>query len=193
MGWIAIGVLLGSVLCSCSSDKIVAVDTANYAVEIDAKLSSDADGYYYLTLDRNRTQTIHTLYGWALRNGEPVRHAETGPPQGVIVEWNSSHEWILSDSLMYIINRPCPYPNDDQIDCVWVVNGDVQKDTIYLSQYEGHTVPTVNESNYSTADGEINTVFAPVWWMSGDTVLITARAYFHNGAEAVDSIQVILE
>jgi hypothetical protein len=39
-------------------------------------------------------------------------------------------------------------------------------------------VPTVNCCSYSNADGEINTMFAPVQSMEGDTA--TIRMYFFD-------------
>ena len=35
--------------------------------------------------------------------------------------------------------------------------------------------------HYSTMDGEINTMFAPVQSMKGDTVTVSAKAYFADG------------
>ena len=42
-------------------------------------------------------------------------------------------------------------------------------------------VPTINDMCYSTNEGEINIMFAPVENMKGDTVLIKAQAEFADG------------
>ena len=42
-------------------------------------------------------------------------------------------------------------------------------------------VPTVNGASYSTMDGEINIMFAPVQVMEGDTITVTGVAHFADG------------
>jgi hypothetical protein len=48
-------------------------------------------------------------------------------------------------------------------------------------------VPTVNSSSRSNQEGEVNTMFAPVWSMRGDTVDVTAR--YTNPAYSEDEYE----
>ena len=54
-------------------------------------------------------------------------------------------------------------------------------DTTYVTWFEGFEVPTINDMCYSTNEGEINIMFAPVENMKGDTVLVKAQAEFADG------------
>ena len=87
------------------------------------------------------------------------------PLEVLKVHWQSSHYWYLGDTLGYIVNR---YLTDEGIY--------VSVDTSYVIGFDGMEVPTVNFSSYSNASGEVNTMFAPVQSMEGDTV--TIRMYF---------------
>ena len=92
-------------------------------------------------------------------NGEPLEVLK--------VHWESSHYWMLGDTLGYIVNR---YLTDDGIY--------VSVDTSYVVGFDGMEVPTINFSSYSNSDGEVNTMIAPVRSMVGDTM--TIRMYFWN-------------
>ena len=66
-------------------------------------------------------------------------------------------------------------------------------DTSYITWFDGFEVPTINETCYSTEDGEINIMFAPVNNMKGDTVDIKATAVFADGYRTSKELSIILE
>ena len=170
------------VLSACSS--VVGLVIENYEMTLNPRLEQNDDGYYLLTVVDNGTQTIHRISGHVTLNGVPLEY------QRVI--WESSHYWFLSDSVAFIIRRnSCPTNQSHNIQCVFVINSGVIQDTVYLSQFEGIEIPTVNMVSLSAADGEINTVFAPIYAMMGDTVEVTAYALFPTG-EVEQSINIIL-
>jgi hypothetical protein len=176
---------LGAVIIAACGDGSAALDPPVYQMTIDARLLPNADGLYELTLNRHTTQTIHRISGHVTVNGQPLEN------QRVI--WESSHSWIIADTLAFIIRRECPFPESSDIDCIWVINTDGStRDTVYHTQFEGMEVPTVNSVAISSSSGEINTVFAPVWWMAGDTVTVTATALFPTADER-DSVQIVLQ
>lgn len=51
-------------------------------------------------------------------------------------------------------------------------------------------VPTINTASYVGADGEINTVIAPIYRMKNDTLVVTAQI---NDWEVTQSIKIVLE
>ena len=155
-----------------------------YEMVLDARLPSNADGFYELSVNPNSTQTIHRISGRVFADGQPLEYER--------VVWESSHSWLLSDSLSVIVRKSCPFPDTSDVDCIWLItNEGAAKDTLLLTQFVGEEVPTVNAVSISAPDGEINTIFAPVWWMAGDTVTITAHALFRTGEQS-DSVRVIL-
>jgi hypothetical protein len=155
-----------------------------FEMTLDSRLVSNADGFYELAVNPNTTQTLHRISGHVFADGQPLEY------QRVI--WESSHSWTLSDSLSVIVRKSCPY-SDTDIECLWYISSQgAVRDTVLLTQYVGEEVPTVNAVSISAPDGEINTIFAPVWWMVGDTVTITAHALFRTG-EQKDSVRVILK
>lgn len=166
---------------ACGSDA-TAPQIVLYDQVLDVRLEPNADGFFELELNRNTTQTIHRISGHVFADGQPLEFQR--------VEWVSSHYWTLSDTLTVISRKSCPYNGD--IECLWYVTSEgAVKDTVYLTQFSGQEVPTVNPVSISAPDGEINTIFAPVWWMAGDTVTISAYALFPNGVQK-DSVQIIL-
>jgi len=118
---------------------------------LDPRLNADLNGYYHLTLDLTQWQTIHRISGTITKDGEPLEFAK--------FNWESSHYWYIGDTLGYIVRRALT----DDLEYVSL-------DTTYLTQFEGEEVPTINCCSYSNSDGEVNTIFAPVKTMSGDTV-----------------------
>mgnify|MGYP003122333097 FL=1 len=145
--------------------------------EIDARLDIDSNGYYHLELGQD-WQTLHRISGsvspveedWALTK----------------VYWTSSHYWLIGDTLGYIVHQN------------WTLNDNgymyTTNDTSYVTWFEGFEVPTINETCYSTNDGEINIMFAPVQSMKGDTITVTAEAHFaDNFVSNLKILQIILE
>lgn len=146
------------------------VDEDNYTLSIDGRLDTTSQGLYKLTLNptQNSIQTIHRISGELLNNNvEPER------PQ--LVSWESSHEWILTDTAYSVIRRTI------NVNGVWVV-----VDTIDVVGFDGETVPTINTTSYSGTDGEINTVIAPVTSMRDDTMIV--RAIFKDLTETIKII-----
>ena len=178
--YISLLTLIGVAACA----NPVAPDPIVFDLELDARLSQNVDGFYELTVNRNTTQTIHRISGRVTVDGLSLENQR--------VEWESSHSWTIGDTLAVIIRKDCPFPESSDIDCFWYVTGDgATKDTVYLTQFAGQEVPTVNGVSLSAPDGEINTVFAPVYWMVGDTVTVTARALF-SGPDMSESVRIIL-
>jgi hypothetical protein len=151
--------LLLTIGCESSAPLESEYELDNIWVELDPRLPEDNNGYYHLDINQDSWQTLHRLSGTAYLNGEPLEVLK--------VHWESSHYWMLGDTLGYIVNR---YLTDDGIY--------VSVDTSYVVGFDGMEVPTINFSSYSNADGEVNTMIAPVRSMVGDTM--TIRMYFWN-------------
>ena len=163
--------------CTNQNDNISSLNLQHH-FDLDARLPVDSNGFYHLNLDINNWQTLHRISGsvdsvnqqWALTK----------------VYWTSSHYWIIGDTLGYIVNFNNPF-ND--------TNYYYQTpDTSYITFFEGFEVPTINSASYSTMNGEINTMFAPVRSMLADTITISAQAIFADGYSSdVLHIKVIMD
>jgi hypothetical protein len=128
-------------------------------IELNTRLDVDDNGYYHLEINDSSWQTLHRLSGTVYMNDEPLEVLK--------VRWESSHYWYLGDTLGYIVNR---FLTDEGIY--------VSVDTSYVIGFNGMEVPTINCCSYSNSDGEVNTMFAPVQSMEGDTA--TIRMYFFD-------------
>ena len=166
------GILALSLLLFSCEDNLIDSIPDNYTMELDGRLDTTNEGYYKLDLNstQNSIQTIHRITGQLLNNGE-----EPNPPQ--LVEWESSHYWILNDTAYSYIRRIVNYNGQ------WV-----NVDTIYVTGFGGSIVPTINEFSYSGTDGEINTVIAPIDEMIGDTMIVKAKF-----RDLEKTIKIILE
>lgn len=144
-------------LASCEKDNIYPTD--NYTLEIDSRLDTTLNGISKLKLNStpNSIQTIHRITGKLQNNG-------TEPDNPQLVNWESSHQWVLNDTAYVFIRRTINYLGQ------WV-----NVDTIYVTGFSDRTVPTINPTSYSGTDGEINTVIAPIDNMRGDTLIIRAK------------------
>jgi len=146
--------------------------------EVDARLGDvDENGYYHLELGQD-WQTLHRISGqvsevdheWALTK----------------VYWESSHYWLIGDTLGYVVHQ-----NNTLNDNGYLY---LNNDTSYVDWFDDHIVPTINETCYSTMEGEINIMFAPVQSMEGDTITITGIAHFADGIISEQrSIEIIIE
>ncbi|MEE2954444.1 MAG: hypothetical protein VX347_04640 [Bacteroidota bacterium] len=146
--------------------------------QLDARLPIDSNGFYHLNLNMNSWQTLHRISGsvdsvsedWALTK----------------VYWESSHYWIIGDTLGYIVHFNNPF-ND--------TNYYYQTpDTTYITFFEGFEVPTINSASYSTMNGEINTMFAPVRNMLHDTITVSAQAIYADGySSGILQIEIIID
>ena len=128
--------------------------------EVNPRLPVDANGFYHLTISDDTWQTLHRLSGY-------VYHPDSSVYEVKRVLWQSSHYWYLGDTLGYAINAGFT----DDLVMTYI-------DTSYITGFDGFEVPTVNCCSYSNGEGEVNTMFAPVQSMVGDTVAI--RMYFFN-------------
>jgi hypothetical protein len=68
----------------------------------------------------------------------------------------------------------------------------VNVDTSYVRGFEGMEVPTINPASYSNGKGEINTMFAPVKIMVGDTATVSVFYYIDKGTLTSQDIGIIL-
>ena len=141
---------------------------------LEPRLDQDVNGYYHLELNPSSFQTLHRLSGHIYLNDEPLEVMK--------FQWESSHFWMLGDTLGYIVHQGL---TDDLIY--------VSYDTTYITGFSDFLVPTINSSSYSNSDGEVNTMFGPVWTMRYDTVLVSV-GYFDNSYNFINqSIEIVLD
>ena len=149
-------------------------DEIEVVFNLDPRLDQDDNGYFHLELDPTSFQTIHRISGHIYGDGEPL--------DVVRFYWESSHYWILGDTLGYIVNIGLT----DQMVYVSI-------DTSYIIGFEGFEVPTINCCSYSNSEGEVNTMFGPVWTMRYDTVLVSV-GYINNNYNFISqSIEIVLD
>jgi hypothetical protein len=140
-------------------------------IELDPRLDVDQNGYFHLELLRNTWQTIHRISGFVTVDGEPA--------ELVKFEWTSSHFWRLNDTLGFYID----YGYTDQLEYVAL-------DTTFITGFDDFIVPTINCCSYSNADGEINTMLAPVRSMIGDTMTVGIQ---FSDEEPIGEIYIVLD
>lgn len=124
------------------------------------KLPTDNNGFYHLKLNTFSNQTLSRITGKFTSN----LHTESR------IEWESSHYWVLNtgDSVGKIVKT-------------------------YFNQYTGQfttsvlptlvsqkavIIPTINSVSQIGTNGEVNTMFAPVLPMKGDTITILGKAIY---------------
>jgi hypothetical protein len=157
-------------LTSCTKEDDITIPDF-YTMELDGRLDTTNEGLYKLELNSsdNSIQTIHTIGGTLLNNGEE--------PYPQLVEWESSHNWTLNDTAYVIVRRT-----------INALGNWVTIDTSYVTGFNGSSVPTINEFSYSGDGGEINTVIAPINEMVGDTLIVKARF-----EDIEETIRIVLE
>ena len=149
--------LLILVVISCENpyfDNLHGNDEMTINVKINPRLPKDDNGYYHLTINRQKWQTIHRFSG-------RVTDDNDNPVDVVRFEWTSNLYWVLGDTLGYIIKRGL---TDDMVY--------VNYDTIPITGFDGHIVPTINPACYSNSKGEFNQMAGFVRNMIGDTARI---------------------
>ena len=72
-------------------------DTIEIVFNLEPRLDQDNNGYYHLELNPSSFQTLHRLSGHIYLNGEPLEVMK--------FYWESSHYWLLGDTLGYFIHR----------------------------------------------------------------------------------------
>jgi hypothetical protein len=138
-------------------------------------MSVDGNGFYHLPIDTTRWQTLHRLTGVVNRDSIGVNV--------IRFSWYSNHYWVIGDTLGYVIENT----GSDEL---WYVG----YDTTYITWFNGFEVPVVNGSSYSDVHGEVNTMFAPVKTMKGDTVTI-GYSYYDDWKqeETVGEFSIVLD
>jgi len=135
------------------------------------QLSKDSNGFYNLTLNRSKNQTIQRITGRLLRNGFPLEDQWSGS-QPKKVDWESNlYWWLLRGDVVANITKT--YLNLFTGELVYV-------NLPPLVNWEDVIVPTINKSSYSDNEtGIVNTVIAPIQEMIGDTMKIK-MTYTHS-------------
>ena len=130
-------------------------------------LPVDDNGYYHMELS-DSWQTIQRLT--ANLKSEHLSNRGSGMRdliETIKVYWESSHYWVLGDTLGYIVKRGLT----DDLEYV-------SYDTTYVTGFEGTLVPTSNTTSVSGEDGDVSNMIAPVKSMIGDT--LTLSWYFFD-------------
>jgi len=171
-----LGVVLSTVsllIIGCS-DNSVGINYDELFFDIDVRLPLDENGYYHLEMDTVSWQTLHRISGTV--------YTHDGPVDVVRFNWYSSHYWYIGDTLGYIVK----YGLTDEFEYV-------SYDTTYVTWFNGSEVPTTNCCSYSSSNGEVNNMIAPVQTMIGDTITIsyTYRDYSNNLNEG--NINIVLD
>lgn len=173
-------IFLLSLIISCSKDQKTLTDNGE-GITIDFleglndnptyQLTQDSNGFYILTLDRSKNQTIQRIAGVLLRNGKPIEDLWSGP-QPKKVNWESNlYWWLLEGDTVANITKT--YLNLFSGELIYV-------NLPPLLNWRDVIVPTINESSYSDDEtGIVNTVIAPIQEMIGDTMKIK-MVYVHS-------------
>jgi len=165
-------ILLGfNLFIGCTIYELAPSVTEEYDIDFQIGLPLDLNGYYHLTIDETKWQTLHRVEG-------VVTDGYDNLVEGFWVEWESDLYWYLGDTLGYIITM---YLND--------VATYVSVDTSYMVGFSGMEVPTSNMISYSNSYGQINNMIAPTRSMVGDTLTLTA--YWFDGGTR--SFKIVLD
>ena len=176
-------IVLSIFIIGCEDNQEIYDDIElNYAIN----LPIDENGYYHMTLGEN-WQSLQRLT--ASLESEHINgryFGERDLVETIKVYWESSHYWVMNDTLGYIVKRGL---TDDMVY--------VNYDTVYVWGCEGESVPVVNGASYPVNSGgtsyEVNTMFAPVKSMVGDTVRVNTYYWDLNTNLIEKSIGIILE
>ena len=165
-------------LISCEeiqvSQSVSSEDDIEIVFIVEPRLEQDVNGYYHLQLNPSSFQTLHRLSGHIYRNGIPLDVMK--------FNWESSHFWMLGDTLGYFIHRGLT----DDLEYV-------SYDTTYITGFSDFIVPTINCCSYSNSDGEVNTMFGPVWTMRSDTIMVSVGYLIDYTTFVSDSIEIVLD
>jgi hypothetical protein len=159
--------LIVLVMAACSESE----QEGNMWFELQPQLEQDENGYFHLALLRSTWQTTHRISGTVTVDGEPA--------DLVRIEWTSSHYWKLNDTLGYYIE----YGYTGELEYVAL-------DTTFITGFDDFVVPVINCCSYSNAEGEINTMIAPVRSMIGDTMIVGIQL---SDDDPIGEIFIVLE
>jgi len=128
----------------------------------------DNNGYYHMPLNAYSNQTFSRITGRILVDGKPN---PIPSPVGLNLNWETDHYWvILKGSNVATIYKT--YFNTFAGKLMTVELGTLKSNVTSL-------VPTINSVSIpSSTTGEINTIFAPVYPMKGDTVTVLANLHY---------------
>lgn len=176
--------LVSAFTMGCWTPDTEIVPITDYRLEIGAVLSEsgrdtlsmDERGYYHLTLDRSKWQTIRRVTGRITVNG-----VEPFPSQKV--EWESNLYWYIQPGDTVLASVVRTYVN--------IYTGKLTQIVYppFISNTES-VVPTINCCSYNGANGVVNTMIAPVITMVGDTLIVQA---FHSESGRVSNAKIVLE
>ncbi len=166
-----IGILL---LCACNKEVTTPIPPQHtITFTIDSALSSngtqslpiDKNGFYHLTMDNTKNQTLSRITGTLLVDNNPIKIPS---PIDAKVEWSGSHFWVLKKGdIVGTIIKTYFNPYTGQLQNIQLPNLISQSDVV---------IPIVNSSSYSDFEtGKINTMVAPVYPMKGDTLTIIGK------------------
>jgi hypothetical protein len=169
-------ILLGILSCQEEPQYIIPKPPPyNFTFEIDSamnrfgtrSLRQDENGYYHLKLSESTFQTFSRITGRFLWNGKPN---PIPSPVDCKIEWKSSHYWVLNNKTnLFVVYKT--YFNEFTGKLTTVELGTIKAQSNSI-------IPTVNGSSYpSSSDGSVNTIFAPIYYMKGDTITVTAIAH----------------
>lgn len=149
-------------------------------------LPIDENGYYHMELGDN-WQTIERLTAnFESKHLDSREYGERDLVETIKVYWESSHYWVMNDTLGYIVKRGL---TDDM--------EYVNYDTLYMWGFEGESVPTINGASYpvnvDSDTWEVNTMAGPVSSMVGDTMTVWTYFWDLNYLYKEYSIGIILE
>jgi hypothetical protein len=165
---IVIGSFLSLLACSSHVNDELQIEPI---LELDARLPVDTNGYYHLSLNPTKNQTIHRISGIVKNITEPTK-----------VNWESNlYWWILQGDIVAEITKT--YINTFTGELTYV-------NLPPLINWRDALVPTINSSSYVGENGEVNTVIAPIYRMKNDTLIVTAQI---NEWGITQSIKIVLE
>lgn len=155
---------------SCTKEEIE-LQQITPTLELDARLPVDDNGYYHLTLDSTKNQTIHRINGVVENTTEPTK-----------VSWESNlYWWLLAGQVVAEITKT--YINYFTGEITYV-------NLPPLTNWRNVLVPTINSASYVGKDGEINTMIAPIYGMKTDTLVVEARV---NDWNIQQTIKIVLD
>ena len=149
-------------------------------------LPVDDNGYYHMELS-DSWQTIERLTAnLESKHLDNREYGERDLVETIKVYWESSHYWVMNDTLGYIVKRGL---TDDM--------EYVNYDTLYIWGFEGESVPTVNGASYpvnvNEDTWEVNTMAGPVSSMVGDTMTVWTYFWDLNYLYKEYSIGIVME
>tara|TARA_B100000029_G_scaffold447397_1_gene469126 strand:+ start:1065 stop:1655 length:591 start_codon:yes stop_codon:yes gene_type:complete len=176
-------IVLSIFLIGCEDNKFSHEDI-NFEYNIDLPL--DENGYYHLELGEN-WQTIQRLSATLTSKHSETRYEKQRDlVETIRVYWESSHYWVMDDTLGYIVKRGLT----DDLEYVYY-------DTLSITGFEGEPVNTINFYSYPVKTGdtiyEINTMLGPVQTMVGDTMKIWTYFWDLNDIYIENTLNIILE